>query len=307
MSDLVFSQEFFQGEVRNDFFIEEKMKRAWAAELEVLNEIDRICKKYQIQYFADSGTLLGAVRHQGFIPWDDDIDIAMKRVDYQRFIQVAPKELPEGWLLRNPFLAVDYDVPFSRVINTWRPDFSEKHLERFHGCPYIVGVDIFPLDNKPDNPEEAEMIYCLMKIIYGAIVKMRDHKMEEAEHLIAEIEGMLHVSIDRGGHMVNQLYRLVDQLGCIYLEDEAEEVSLWSWLAYMDKRRDYKKSWFSASLDMKFENMILPVPIGYDPLLRVIYGEDYMTPRRIDGYHNYPFYKIQDELLKRDESRKKCE
>ena len=93
----------YAGEYREGFFVEEKMKRAWAAEMEVLKEIDRICNAHGIQYFADSGTLLGAVRHKGFIPWDDDIDIAMKREDYQKFLAVAPKELPERWRLCNPF------------------------------------------------------------------------------------------------------------------------------------------------------------------------------------------------------------
>lgn len=73
------------------------MKRAWAAELEVLSEIDKICKKHNIQYFADWGTLLAAVRHEGFIPWDDDLDITMKREDYHRFMEIAQTELPEGF------------------------------------------------------------------------------------------------------------------------------------------------------------------------------------------------------------------
>ena len=76
---LQFEDSFFEGETRHDFFIEPMMKRAWAASMEVLAEIDRICKKHEIKYFAYWGTLLGAVRHKGFIPWDDDIDIAIDR------------------------------------------------------------------------------------------------------------------------------------------------------------------------------------------------------------------------------------
>ena len=66
---------FLEGEIRNSFYVESMMKKVWAAQLEVLHEIDRICKKHNITYFADWGTLLGAVRHKGFIPWDDDMDI----------------------------------------------------------------------------------------------------------------------------------------------------------------------------------------------------------------------------------------
>ena len=65
------------------------MKRAWAAQLEVLQRIDEVCGKYNIEYFANWGTLLGAIRHKGYIPWDDDLDIGMKRMDYERFLKIA--------------------------------------------------------------------------------------------------------------------------------------------------------------------------------------------------------------------------
>ena len=91
-----FTEEYFKGEEREGFYVEEMMKRAWAAQIEVLEIIDRFCKKYQMQYFADWGTLLGAVRHKGFIPWDDDIDIVMKRADYNRFMRIFNEERPAG-------------------------------------------------------------------------------------------------------------------------------------------------------------------------------------------------------------------
>ena len=72
---------FLQGEVRDGFYVENMMKRAWAAQMEVLKDVDVFCKKHNITYYAEWGTLLGAIRHKGFIPWDDDIDIRMKRED----------------------------------------------------------------------------------------------------------------------------------------------------------------------------------------------------------------------------------
>ena len=85
---LEFEPSFFEPETRNSFYIEPMMKNAWAAQLELLDLIGEICRTYDIKYFVDWGTLLGAVRHHGYIPWDDDADIGMLRGDYIRFREV---------------------------------------------------------------------------------------------------------------------------------------------------------------------------------------------------------------------------
>ena len=84
-----FSKEYFWDEVRDGFYVSGIMKRSLAAQMEVLGEIDKVCKRHNIRWFADCGTLLGAVRHGGVIPWDDDVDIVMRRRDYIEFLKVA--------------------------------------------------------------------------------------------------------------------------------------------------------------------------------------------------------------------------
>ena len=91
-----FPYTYFEDEVREGFYISGIIKRAWAAQLEVLEIVDKICQKHNIRWFADCGTLLGAVRHGGYIPWDDDLDICMLRDDYIRFNEIAEQELPEA-------------------------------------------------------------------------------------------------------------------------------------------------------------------------------------------------------------------
>ena len=86
------NSDFFKEEVREGFCISAEMKKVWAVEMKVLSFVISVCKKYDIPYFADYGTLLGTVRHKGFIPWDDDIDICLKRSDYMRLIEAFKKE-----------------------------------------------------------------------------------------------------------------------------------------------------------------------------------------------------------------------
>ena len=104
---MIFPENFFQDEYRNGFLVPQMMKRAWAAKLELLQIIIDICNKYDLTYFAEYGTLLGAIRHKGFIPWDDDVDIALKRPDYNKLIRVLPSELPNGIALAGPYAQTD--------------------------------------------------------------------------------------------------------------------------------------------------------------------------------------------------------
>ena len=110
---LRFEESFFQRERKDDFDISSTMKRAWAAQLEVLAVIIELCKKYDIKYFAFWGTLLGAIRHRGFIPWDDDIDICMMRNDYMRFLEISKTELPTDFAVLNIYNEDLYENTFT--------------------------------------------------------------------------------------------------------------------------------------------------------------------------------------------------
>lgn len=121
-------------------------------QLEILKEIDKMCRRHGIKYWLDSGTLLGAVRHGGFIPWDDDIDIAMTLEDERRFIEVAPKELPEWLLVQTPKTDPGSKEPIDKV-----RDLNSLFIERgddFCG-DYAKGiyVDVFPFVDYPDAPK----------------------------------------------------------------------------------------------------------------------------------------------------------
>ena len=86
-----FSHEYFDDEIREDFYVSGLMKRLWAANLEVISDVAKVCDNFNFRWFADYGTLLGAVRHGGCIPWDDDLDFFMTRIDYVKLPELLNK------------------------------------------------------------------------------------------------------------------------------------------------------------------------------------------------------------------------
>lgn len=243
---LSFPNEFFLEETREGFTIDSTMKSFWAAELEVLREISEICEKYNLQWYAAYGTLLGAIRHEGFVPWDDDMDIWMKREDYNKFMEVAPKELPDGFIVESPLTERGYTEFHSVVFNSKSISTSEKRLHDFHNCPFVVGVDIFPLDTLPDNEEEREGQHAIYMLIALAIelIKKEERTEEDEQDLsdaldtIEEFCGVAfpreYLGTDRTDKLLTAIYKLENQLCTCYGEDEGEYLVMYmdyAWLA----------------------------------------------------------------------------
>lgn len=294
---ITFDEKFFEAEVRDDFRISPMMKRCWAAEMEVLSYIDRICKKHQIQYFADWGTLLGAVRHKGFIPWDDDFDIAMKRPDYERFWRIAMMELPEGYVVHNAHTNEEHVFVGTKISNAPTMQFSDAHLKEYHGCPYVVNVDVFPLDYVPREKEEEQMWTQLVNIINCAAVFKNDpdtdeETFEQTVQMIRELSG---AALDGPEPIGQQLSILSEQICGLYGEEDADYLTA---LHRLVGGQPYyvPKECYDEAIMMPFENIQVPVPVGYDLILKLKYG-DYMKPVNCGGSHDYPFYKEQEEVL----------
>ena len=134
-------------------FKEQQLRACQLKQLSILEEIDRICKKHQIGYWLDGGTLLGAVRHGGFIPWDDDIDIAMRQEDLDRFVSVAPSELREGLFLQTPQIEPQSKEPIVKVrdLNSFYVEGSDNFAADYQKGLY---VDIFPMVDYPTLPKK---------------------------------------------------------------------------------------------------------------------------------------------------------
>ncbi len=297
-----FSDSYFEDEVRDGFYVPGMMKRAWAAQLEILEDIDRICKKYKIQYFADWGTLLGAVRHHGFIPWDDDMDICMKRADYNRFLSVAQKELPEHYYLLNCHNEYGGEIFWdymTRVVNGSQISFDDAHLKKFHGFPYVSGIDIFSLDFVAPNEEKSAYQTKLVNLVTDAIDFMdgENNSKGRMETLI-KIEKMCDVQIDRKGNIKQQLYFLMERLFSMYEEEEADKIAMMP-LGLQKAKYQFPKSYYEDTILLPFENTKIPVPVAYDAILRKKYG-NYLKLVRKGGAHDYPFYKRQEMVLEEE-------
>lgn len=292
-----FPETYFEDEVVAGYFIDARMKCCWAATLEVLQVIDKICKKYNIPYFAEWGTLLGTVRHGGFIPWDDDMDICMKRPDYERFVKVLERELPKGYDYLNYHNQEDYWDVMTRVVNSSEINYKPEFLDKYHNMPYVVGVDIFPLDYLARDKKLVQTQKDLVEYVKSvADVNGTQHmEPEELEYHLLRIEELCNQKIDRQKSIKDQLYKIVCSLYAIYGERESDEIALMP--LYLENGGCvYPKSYFQDSIRMPFENMTMPVPIGYDDILKKKYG-DYMKNVRKGGSHDYPYFEAQEEFL----------
>ena len=308
VTKLQFSPEFFEREERSGHMVGELMKRTWAAELEMLAHVDEICRKYGLTYYVFYGTLLGAVRHGGFVPWDDDMDIAMKREDYNKFLEVALVELPEDYVILNNYME-EWDNSITKISNSRKFDFSDDYMKRFHNCPFAVGIDIFPLDYIPKNAEEVEQYKWILEFIGNitAVVTGRNEEakagvtqetLSEYDKIIAEnlveLEHICGVKFDNERILLQQLYILYDQVAGLYVGEDCDELT--NVPKFLQRGYALKKEWLQNVEYVKFENVQVPVACGYDEILKKSY-KNYMVPKKYSSTHGELYFKDQLVVL----------
>lgn len=296
---MIFDEHYFEGETRDGFYIEEKMKRAWAAQLEVLAEIRRICEAHSIPFFADWGSLLGAVRHNGFIPWDDDLDVGMLRNDYTRFLDIAEKELSPEFYVKSLYNNPNHDNVKARVYTGEHMNFDKDYLMRFHLCPYVVGIDIFPIDYIPRNKKKSDKQneYINLAMTASASINHEPPYSKDELAVAKQLESLTGFKINYKNKLFHEFKKIVDELSAMYTASESDEVcSMIDFAMGWDYHA--KKEWYESAAETSFENTTIPVPCGYDGILRIKYGQNYMTPVQCASSHDYPFYKQQEQGLK---------
>ena len=302
---MYFPKEFFREEVRDGFTVSEMMKRAWAATLEVLEVIDNVCKEHDIKWSIMYGTLLGAVRHKGFIPWDDDIDIAMLREDFDKFFRVANEgALPPGFVVAGKYakeerLQKASEVMQSRVMADEEYWGLNNYMNRFHYFPYPrIGIDIFATDNIPKDKKFRNLITTnLQRVTHVATCFEEIVVSGELENKLQDIEKECKVKLPRDGSLKNELWLLADEICRSCPKEDSDYVG--GMLGYMlNPKQKYKREWFEDLVEYQFEHITLPGPRNYDGVLSAQFN-DYMTPVKMSGGHDYPFYKNQEEEFER--------
>lgn len=262
----------------------EKLRFLQLKELEMLLEVDRICKKYNLTYYLIGGTALGAARHKGFIPWDDDIDLGLPREDYNEFLKLCNAELGEEYFLQTNKTDKHYMYQFAkiRLNNTAFVQEELKDFKIHHG----IFIDLFPLDGIPNNVQLRKV----QKGIYNLFNFTRDCKVQTktkspfksiVRFMFAKVFpwSLVHFAIDWITSRVSckRTKFMANILGRAGYDKEAMPVEF-----------------FGNPEFLEFEGHLLPVPREWDKYLSRLYG-NYMELPPIDKRMNHNPYFVDFE------------
>lgn len=261
----------------------ESLRNLQMIELEMLLEVDRICKKHHIHYTVIAGTMLGAVRHEGFIPWDDDADVAMLRPEYDRFRKACQTDLDEErFYFQDHTVTEGYRWGYGKLRRKGTL-FLREHQEHM---PYEQGVfiDVFPMDAVPDSHIGRAIVsaecFLVRKMLWARVGKAADPKGSMRR---------LYGVVDRFPEA--WILRRLDGLIAQASRRKSDWVRI---LMFPTPNREYGylKRWYAGSTDCRFEGFSFPGVSDPDEYLRFKFGE-YMVPPPEDQRKTHPVSALQ--------------
>ena len=230
---------------------------------QLLLAFDGVCKKHNIKYMLFAGTALGAVRHQGFIPWDDDLDVVMLRPEYDRFLSAAEQELDKDkYCLQKEF--TDHWPMFFSKLRMQGTTCLERYVPKDPLTNLGIYIDIFPCDNLADNKLLRKLQFATSKVVIAKALDRRGY-------LTKSVPKKVFIRLCRA--LPNKRFLKIIQRR----NDNSAWVHTFLGAASKFEKNVFPREWFEEIIWLPFENGEYPVSAHYDELLTVLYG-DYMTP-----------------------------
>ena len=234
-------------------------------ELEILDIVDDFCSKHDISYSLTYGTLIGAVRHQGFIPWDDDIDLMMMRDQYDKFIRLWQENPPDGFFLQTDETDPPYGNNFLKIRKRGTT-FIQSEQEKTVSYHTGIFIDIFPVDYVSDDAQARERVFQTQKLLY----KIRRCKISEENPLHSRLAYLCYKWLPVSVNCINRQIRKL-----IVLDKPTQTVCNMTEAGPTTARSCFPAADIASSVDIAFENRTYKTMVGYKNYLSHTYG-DYM-------------------------------
>ncbi|MCR5267642.1 MAG: LicD family protein [Lachnospiraceae bacterium] len=283
---------FLNEEERCGHLISSDMKAVWAVQLDLLSRLQDVCQKHGLTYYAAGGTLLGAIRHKGYIPWDDDVDVVMFREDYEKLKTIADQEFSYPYF----FQTIETDPLHIRGHAQFRNSETTGYITGEENLAINKGIfiDVFVLDRLPDRAFIRKLHTLWLRILFTILTYKRYGKDEERAGL-SRLAGPLFRDVFFRFVDHRAMYRHYEKLCRKYNGSDDHTVSTVAFTQGRNRRYLYPKEWYDKTVEQPFEFINVTIPADYDAILRRLYG-DYMTIVKgaslhgdvtFDPYHSY--------------------
>lgn len=273
-------EHFLDEEERCGYTVSSEMKKVWAVQLDLLVAFDKVCKKHHITYFASSGTMLGAVRHKGFIPWDDDIDVMMLRSEYEKLCKVAVHEFKQPYFFQTEQTDPTSARRHAQLRNSLTTAILKSELKKKYHFNQGIFIDIFPLDAIADDDRRFERQAkksMRIKQKYRCLMNLTDRYTPSKDKNIKEfLRAAAHKAMSGPFSRFISYKPYYQAFEDSFLTWEGENTKMLGLLCLRFEKRNLRfREDFQEAIEMPFEFIKIPVPKNYDHALTHIYG-DYM-------------------------------